>query len=534
MKRTLVLGHARLSWGEQDSNSPARQTNAIRAWAAREGFSDVEIYADVEGRHSGRKNEGRPEWARLLQRLETDPTVAVVAVESVDRLFRNLKLLQHFVDDCTARGVRFVSIAENFDFKPPAEAGNPLEEAMRRLALQQFGALAEAWSNMTSAKMKLHVEAKYHKAQHWGRCPFGTELDRKGKLTAAADTYPALAELYSLYAQRIGGWAAVAERLNEMGYTARDKQGNPRPFTRDDVRMCLDMNLTYAGHIIKGRSQSKGGPTILVENAWEPIIPMPLLRAAVVVKEAQARKVSTPERRNVYPLTPLLRCSMCGQALVGQRETLKRGGQMYYRHHRKGKCRSFVGQIHADNAERLTRRLIADLVPPPSTWDLLEEALSARAHADPAARDKAARIEDLRARKQRLKEMYFRQVEAGVEVMTVEELAARLKGYDDQIGELEAGLQPAFDPARFRGVLARLADINKLLERAHPQTRQEVYRRLFEQIDISLSTGSVSKYVPRDWLKYYVYSVIECAWREPNPAFTEQLQPLVGALALAA
>lgn len=516
-RRSVVLGHTRLSWGEQDSNSPARQANAIQSWAKREQFEQVELFADVEGRHSGRKNEGRPEWARLLRRLETDPTIAVVVVESIDRLFRNLKLLQQFVDDCVARGVRFVSIAENFDFKPPSQADNPLEEAMRRLALQQFGALAEAWSNMTSAKMKMHVQAQHNKGKHWGTCPLGTQLDREGKLIPAPDTYPALAELYWLYSQRAGGWAAVAERLNEQGYTARDKMGNPRPFTRDDVRLHIDQHLTYAGHIIEGRSQQKGGPKIKVEDAWEPILPLPLIQVALEVRQGRTRVQATPERRNVYPLTPLLHCSVCGKPMVGQRETRVKGGIRFYRHIRKGNCRTFVGQINAETAEHLTIQLIADLVPPPSTWEVLTTIIAEVAADDAPSREKVARINDLRDRRTKLQNLYLQQVEAGVVAVDFNVIAGKIQNYDTQIAELEAGLEKAQNVANFTGLLYRLADINKLLERASPQTKQELFGMLFEQLDINLLTGRIAKYKPRDWLEYYVYSVIGCAWRDSNP-----------------
>ena len=180
--RNTVLAHLRLSYGEEASGSPERQERMIRAWCDKHAPGmQVEVYADVEGHHSGRKEEGRPQWQKLKARSH-DPDAAVVIVESISRLFRNLKLLLVFVDECTARGVRFVSVAEGFDFKPPSESDNPLEEAMRRMSLQQFGALAEAWSNLTAAKMQDKVKTKRARGQHWGTVPFGAQRNARDLL----------------------------------------------------------------------------------------------------------------------------------------------------------------------------------------------------------------------------------------------------------------------------------------------------------------------------------------------------------------
>jgi DNA invertase Pin-like site-specific DNA recombinase len=511
--RDIVLGHTRLSWGRDDSGSPRRQEGAIQAWARQNGYNhNVEIFADVEGRHSGRKEQGRPEWKRLRSRL-SDPHVAVVIVESVDRLFRNLKLLLDFVDGCTEKGIRFVSLAERLDFQP---SDNPMEAAMRRMSLQQFGALAEMWANITSAKMQMHVEAMRDDGKHWGICPFGTIRANNGKLTACPETYPALAELYQLYGESVGGWNVVADKLNEQGYLSRDRAGNPRPFTAGDVRLHIDQHLTYAGHLVKGRSQSATGPQILLQDAWDPILPLPLIQDALAVRETRTVIRATPERLFIYPLTPLLHCSSCGKQLYGQRERQCKGGERRYRHQHKGKCKSYKGQINADVAEAVTIQLIADLLPPPSTWDVLTAVMKEEADDSHANRERRAQLQELRTRKERLTSHYIRQIEEG-EVVGLKEMAAKIASYETQISQLEAQASPSQGVEEFRNLLHRLGDIKKLLEGASPQIRQELIGMLFEQLDFNLSTRTIAKYKAREWLAVYINSAIKCAWRDSNP-----------------
>lgn len=530
-KQDIVLGHSRLSWGRDDSGSPRRQSTAISKWAKANHYpvSKLELYADVEGRHSGRKDTGRPEWTRLKARL-SDPQVAAVVVESIDRLFRNLKLLLAFVDDCIARGIRFVAIAENLDFQP---GNNPMEAAMSRMSLQQFGALAEMWANLTSAKMQMHVDTKRTDGKHWGTVPFGAILDDNGKLVPHPDTNPRLLRCYQVYVERRGGWVATAEQLNTEGICFRDRWGKDRPFTGSDVRQVLAMHQTYSGHVIKGRSQQKGGPAILVYDAWSPLLPLDLIREAVATQERHARRSRAPERKHVYPLTPLLHCADCGKALSGQYyEGLR--DPLVYRHARKGNCRADVAQIKAATAERAVIRLIADLVPPASVWDVLTDLVAESADNDPAAAAKRARIADLQERKERVRKFFFGQVAAGVEVMTIGEMAAQLGEYDKEIASLEEGLTNAQSVANFRDVLCRLADIKKLLERAPAPVQEEIVGQLFQQLTLNLSTGEITTYIPHQWLSMYQKLVIGCARRDSNAVFTTSLIPFVKALAKAA
>lgn len=534
-RRTTVLGHTRLSWGEADSNSPARQENAIQSWARGNAFQNVEIFADVEGRHSGRKNEGRPEWLRLRERLDSDPTIAVVVVESVDRLFRNLKLLLAFVDDCVARGVRFVSIAENFDFKPPSQADNPLEEAMRRMALQQFGALAEAWSNMTSAKMQMKVSAWREEGKYWGIEPFGTKRDDTDRLApdtrasywwhpqhgavtdaAAAEGWQArtyhscLVRCYEIYAQGREGWGGVAEMLMNEGYFYKDRWGRPRPFLSDDVRRAINTHLTYRGHLICERSDTAKEATILKANAWAPIIPPALIDRAQEVLAGRRRTGAYTGKKTTFALTPLLHCHLCRRHLSGQ---TSRHGTKEYRHSHR--CAAIQKQINAAWIESAVNQLIRDIIFPPHSWDALESIITEILKEASESPD-AARLSSLKVQRYNLKKAFLEQQKYGVTVMTWGELAAQLKPLEAEIVAIEGAITAQATPLHLRVTLQRLHNTADLIEKASVETQRELYAGLFRELDVNLATQEIASWTPTSWVEVYVQTIVQCSKGRSN------------------
>ena len=52
------------------------------------------------------------------------------------------------------------------------------------------------------------------------------------------------------YAERDESMGSLRDRLNGAGYRFRDRWGEPRPFTEDDVRRMLHANRIYAGLIL--------------------------------------------------------------------------------------------------------------------------------------------------------------------------------------------------------------------------------------------------------------------------------------------
>ena len=84
----IALCYVRLSYTREDddSNSPERQRANIQQICDDKGWQP-EWYEDTGGHKSGRTVKNRPAWLALLNRLQDDDVVALVA-NDLSRLYR--------------------------------------------------------------------------------------------------------------------------------------------------------------------------------------------------------------------------------------------------------------------------------------------------------------------------------------------------------------------------------------------------------------------------------------------------------------
>lgn len=524
MPRDVALGYIRLSMGRDDEDSPARQEAAIRDWCRRNGFHNLELYRDVEGRHSGRQDEGRPEWTLFRERMKS-PRVAVVVAEMAERFYRNLKLQLNFADECAALGVRFVTVVEGFDFRPRAEPvpldssrNVEMEEVMARSSLQTFGSAAELWANLTSAKMKAFVRRKRNSGKYVGTVPFGAqrsameilEPDEGGAwyLPPQNGTGPrwaeqssegalwrgfhkALLRLYEVYAEDKYGFGYVAELLNQEGWRYKDRRGNPRAFNREDVRRCVYCHPLYAGNLLLGRSRF-GGHTVAKEEAWPPLVPLHLIERVVAIVESRGggpRYVT--HKRQIYPLSPILHCAHCKRGMKGQTE---RTGRRVYRHAPKGDCPADVTQIAASDVEQAALDLLALFNLSDNLAPVIEQAAHEAVAQGKDVADDVARLALLRRRRDRLKTLF---VEEEIEIG---EYRTKKVQYDRQVEELEDKLGEGGEVAEIGPILARLRELDELAREAGPLQAKNILNTFFDRLEVNLNTGELA-YWPAEWAR---------------------------------
>ncbi len=109
--RTTALCYVRLSLtrDENDLNSPARQHANIEAECARRGWVP-QWFEDTEGHKSGTKEENRPGWLALKDRLG-DPDVVAVVANDLSRLHRKGWRVGSLIDFLEQHGVGLVLAA---------------------------------------------------------------------------------------------------------------------------------------------------------------------------------------------------------------------------------------------------------------------------------------------------------------------------------------------------------------------------------------------------------------------------------------
>lgn len=130
-----------------DGDGLARQELAVRGWAEAQGVELADVYRD-EG-VSG-TTEVRDGLAALLLAIEEGGPGAVVVVEGLDRLARDLMVQEVVLRELDGLGARLVSVTQGADLMDA--------DPTRRLVRQLFGALAEWERGMIVAKLRVARE----------------------------------------------------------------------------------------------------------------------------------------------------------------------------------------------------------------------------------------------------------------------------------------------------------------------------------------------------------------------------------------
>ena len=166
---TLAFGYVRASTQEEvRQGSNERQKDIIREYAQSRGY-ELEIFEDKA--KSG-KNTQRPDFERMLNTLDNEPKVVIVA--KIDRFARSLSDLLRMLEYLGQKGVGFVSVND-----PGIDTTTP----NGRLLLQILGAFAEFERNMINSRTKAGREQAMNRGVRFGRPPLktrnGSFIDRR-------------------------------------------------------------------------------------------------------------------------------------------------------------------------------------------------------------------------------------------------------------------------------------------------------------------------------------------------------------------
>lgn len=198
---TPAFIYARVSGkGQIDGDGFPRQLEACHALADRDGFAIVDTFQEL-GVSGTKELDNRPALQALYAGLESG-TAAVIIIEKLDRLARDLMVQETIISDLQKRGVLLVSALE-----PDLCSGDP----SRKLVRQIFGAIAEYDRAMTVLKLR---GARQRTKARTGRCegvkPFGTFPAER----------PTLDKLTRLR-QHGSTCAEIADELNRDGIPSR-------------------------------------------------------------------------------------------------------------------------------------------------------------------------------------------------------------------------------------------------------------------------------------------------------------------------
>lgn len=182
------------------------------------------------------------------------------------------------------------------------------------------------------------------------------------------------------YAFNKKGQTLIALEMNAEGWAFRDRNGQPRPIERDDVRRVVSNWREYAGLVLGGRAKDQyaariDNPLAVLKDTGHNVFPMDLLRTVAEVQAHRSliRNPISPRREaHDYALAGLLYCTHCERQAREANDPRLRSrlsghgphGNRRYRHKEGHECpgqsRSVPISLVEADFDRLIRLLAVD------------------------------------------------------------------------------------------------------------------------------------------------------------------------------
>ena len=310
------------------------QEERLRKRADYEGMIIAGIYRD-EGK-SGKSIEGRPEFKRMLEDIESKKDgVSFVLVFKLSRFGRNAADVLTSLRKMQKYGVNLICVDESIDSSK--DSG--------RLMITVLSAVAEIErENILVQTMEGRKQKAREGKWNGGFAPYGYKLVN-GKLEVAEDEKGLIQEIFRLYVEEGLSVIGVARKLNERGITKKIRQnGTQEAINISFVRGTLD-NPVYGGKIAFGRRkrQLKEGSDyeyetikpdnyILAEGEHDALIEHDLwLEACRLRKETKGRPSQKYNFGRKHLLSGIIKCPVCGSSMYGNvnRKKYKNSDEIY-------------------------------------------------------------------------------------------------------------------------------------------------------------------------------------------------------------
>ena len=325
MTESLCLGYSRVSSEEQAAHgiSIDAQRGILEGYAAMTS-QKIKIFEDAG--FSG-KNTNRPALQQLLAACRTSPVSAVV-VWKLDRLSRSLRDTLTIIEDVfQPRGITLVSVTESIDTSTPSG----------RMMLNLLASFAQLEREQDSDRV---VMAHKHLARDCkylgGHIPLGYFVDDDKHYQLDPVSSPVVRKVFEMYMSR-SGYTAILDYLNSYTFPGTRKT----PFGKSDLKNLLK-NEIYSGTYVRRmgadpRHRITSPETIRVPGGVPALLSPEEWQRVCALRSQSERSAAIYKARQVYPLTGLVHCAVCGALMSLNHGGKDRDGtiQRYYTCRRK-------------------------------------------------------------------------------------------------------------------------------------------------------------------------------------------------------
>lgn len=305
----IAACYIRVSTDDQLEYSPDSQLAAIRRYAKANDLllPDEFVFIEQDG-ISGRKADKRPEFQRMIGTAKTKPKpFDVVLLWKFSRFARNRE--DSIVYKSMLRkqlGIEVVSISENVG-----------DDKMSVIFEAMIEAMDEYYSINLAEEVKRGMTEKAKRGEALSIAPLGYKMVNK-QLVIDPDKAEIVKSVFTKYSEG-ATLRGIAEWLNDIGI--RTKRGNMIENRTIEYWLC---NPVYHGYIRwtptgKTHRNYSNPDSIISKGTHEPIIDDELWEKVQERMKAQKAKYCyyrRPATKNSYSLSGIMRCSVCGCAIV--------------------------------------------------------------------------------------------------------------------------------------------------------------------------------------------------------------------------
>jgi DNA invertase Pin-like site-specific DNA recombinase len=406
----------------------------------------IESYRDAGGHRSGRSEAHRPDWRRVVSRLEDDDVAGIVATFQ-DRLSRDVEDTARLIKLCERLGKHLILPLDGVDTTRSGWTPDV------KLMLHIKASVAQHYADDVAKKLRRRV-VHYHqdKGIPWGRLPFGMKRLGKGYETRCVGDdrhVHTVLQVLTWYASGMS-YDSVCERANAHGLMFADRAGNPKRFGRESVRTIVGNISFYLGYLQPIGWDAKNDKVRLVDGegsfierylamsgarrvtSIEPIIGYDLAET-VIERRARNQQAGRKPDTHVFLLAPILHHSRTGKKMRGE---TKPSGDWY-------RTRGTGAWLKAQELERTLISRLAGVQFPPEAFVAMRAYLE-RKNGDAGRGQAQAALADAAERKATLVQLLLDKV-------------IDRPVYDAKFAELEAAERAA------RAVLSRPTDVERVM-----------------------------------------------------------------------
>ena len=357
-----------------DGFSLEGQKRELERLCEYEGMTIVKVYEE-KGK-SGKSVEGRPEFQRMLEDIETGVVnTDYVCVYKLSRFGRNASDILSTLERLKMYEVNLLSKEDNID-----SADNS-----SKLIISLLGSLSEMErDNIIVQTMNGRKEKARQGGWNGGFAPYGYVL-KDGELEIVPEEAEIVKFIFNEFVYKDKGYSTISKLLNRKGIKKRKAPNSTRQF--DDwassaVKHILD-NPTYMGKIAYGRrtKQLKKGTRnqyetihnenyILVDGKHEAIIDEKTFELAKSKRQETGKKFPEATTDRIHLISGILRCPGCGSPMYGNKNRWKNKNgdiqtRFYYSCGHNKSCKGGECSANSVRAEWLEEKIalfIKDLV----------------------------------------------------------------------------------------------------------------------------------------------------------------------------